>query len=437
MSTASQTTLVRAIGRWSLAALTINCIIASGVFGLPSVISGLVGNASPFAWLFAALATALVIACFAEVSSRFDQTGGVYLYARTAFGRTTGITIAWLGWLARLTAGAANANLVIDYLGEFWPGIQATIPKILALAFLIGFLALVNYIGVRRGTTQSNLFTAAKLLTLGGFITAGMLFLIHHSLVISPPVGPPTRWLHPILLLMFAYGGYETALMPGGEAKNPRRDYPFALFTALITCTFVYTMTQVIVISVLPRSLVTTRPMAAAAQIMLGPWGATLMSIGVLVSCYGYLSANILGFPRILFAMAEHGDLPSPMAKVHSRFRTPYLAIVLFAVLLYLFSVAGSFQWNVFISAMSRLIYYGSVCVALPVLRHKAGVPPAQFRLPMGELFAVLAVGTSLLLFPRLDRAGLLVLAVLAVGVIVNNIWASRHTRTTAAQFGN
>ena len=437
MSTANQTTLVRVIGRWSLAALTINCIIGSGVFGLPSVISGLVGNASPFAWLFAAIATALVIACFAEVSSRFDQTGGVYLYARTAFGRTTGITIAWLGWLARLTAGAANANLVIDYLAEFWPGIQATIPKILTLAFLIGFLSLVNYVGVQRGTTQSNLFAAAKLLTLGAFIMVGMLFLARHALVISAPVGLPTIWLHPILLLMFAYGGYETALMPGGEAKNPRHDYPFALFTALITCTFVYTMTQVIVISVLPQSFITTRPMAAAAQIMLGPWGATLVSIGVLISCYGFLSANILGFPRILFAMAEHGDMPSMIAKVHPRFRTPYVAILLFAGLLYLFSIAGSFQWNLFISAMSRLIYYGSVCAALPVLRRKVGVPSAQFRLPMGEFFAVMAVGISLLLFPRLDRAGLLVLAALAVGVILNCAWASRHARTTAAQLEN
>ena len=437
MLSTSQTTLVRAIGRWSLAALTINCIIGSGIFGLPSVISGLVGNASPFAWLFAAVATALVIACFAEVSSRFDQSGGVYLYARTAFGRTTGIAIAWLGWLARLTAAAANANLVIDYLAEFWPGIHATIPKVVALAFLIGFLALVNYIGVQKGTIQSNLFTAAKLLTLGAFIVIGMLFLTRHPLVISVPVSPPTRWLHPILLLMFAYGGYETALMPGGEAKDPRRDYPFALFTALITCTVVYTMTQVIVISVLPQSLVTARPMAAAAQIMLGSWGATLVSIGVLISCYGFLSANILGFPRILFAMAEQGDIPSMMAKVHPRYRTPYVAIVLFAVLLYLFSIAGSFQWNVFISAMSRLIYYGSVCMALPVLRRKVGVPSAQFRLPMGEMFAVLAVGTSLLLFPRLDQAGLLVLAALALGVTVNSVWASRRARTTTGQLGN
>lgn len=345
MSAASQTTLVRAIGRWSLAALTINCIIASGVFGLPSVSSALVGNASPFAWLFAAIATALVIACFAEVSSRFDQTGGVYLYARTAFGRTIGITIARLGWLARLTAGAANTNLVIDYLLEFWPGIQATIPKILALAFLIGFPALVVHVCLHHDTSDRH-FGATEIAC------------------------------------------YNTT--NGGSRRNH------------------------------------------AGSLGCDPYEHR--SFGLLLWIFerqhSWLSANT-------FAMAEHGDRPSPMAKVHSRFRTPYLAIVLFAVLLYLFSVAGSFQWNVFISSMSRLIYYGSVCLALPVLRHKAGVPPAQFRLPMGELFAVLAAGISLLLFPRLDHSGLLVLAVLAVGAIVNSIWVFRHTRTTAAQLGN
>src|SRR5437660_10466473 len=105
--------LVRAIGRWSLAALTINCIIGSGVFGLPSVISALVGSASPFAWLFAAAGTGLVMACCAEVSSRFEQSGGVYLYTRPAFGRSRGITIAWFGWLSLFTAGAPDANLVV------------------------------------------------------------------------------------------------------------------------------------------------------------------------------------------------------------------------------------------------------------------------------------------------------------------------------------
>jgi APA family basic amino acid/polyamine antiporter len=432
MPEAGQPTLVRAIGRWSLAALTINCIIGSGIFGLPSQLSATLGKSSPFAWIFAAVATALVMACFAEVSSRFDQTGGVYLYSRAAFGCSTGIAVAWLGWLARLTAAAANANLFVIYLAEFWPGAKAPIPRLLVLALLLGVLTVVNYVGVERGTTQSNLFTAAKLITLGAFIAAGLLFLaLHHqSPVIALPSGPAARWLHPILLLMFAFGGYETALMLGGEAKDPRRDYPFALLVALITCAVIYTMTQLVVISILPQSATTDRPMAAVAQLVLGAGGAALASIGVLISCYGYLSANILGFPRILFAMAEQGDMPALMARVHPRFRTPNTAIIVFAVLLLGFSVAGSFQWNLFISAMSRLIYYGSVCAALPVLRHKRDVPDARFHLPMGNLIAVLAIGVSLLLFPKLDKAGLAVLGVVALLIAVNSLWAAHHAQS-------
>jgi basic amino acid/polyamine antiporter, APA family len=217
-----QPTLVRAIGRWSLVALTINCIIGSGVLGLPSVIAGLLGKASPFAWIFAALGTGLVMACFAEVSSRFDKSGGVYLYTRTAFGRSFGIAIAWMGWLTRLTAAAANTNLFIIYLGEFWPGAKNPISRLLILIVLLGFLTAVNYIGVRRGTTQSNLFAAAKLVTLSTFILAGLLFVAstHRSPAVSLSAGSAGTWLHSILLLMFAYGGYETALMVGGEAKG-------------------------------------------------------------------------------------------------------------------------------------------------------------------------------------------------------------------------
>ena len=246
-------------------------------------------------------------------------------------------------------------------------------------------------------------------------------------MVTSLPAGRPGTWLHAVLLLMFAYGGYETALMPGGEARNPRRDYPFALFAGLAVCAVVFTMAQWVVISVLPQASTTDRPMAAAAQLMLGPWGAGLVSVGVLVSCYGYLSANILGFPRILFALAEHRDIPSVMAKVHPKFRTPHVAILVLAGCAWIFSLAGGFQWNLTISAMSRLIYYGSVCAALPVLRRRQNVPSAEFRLPMGDVFSVLAVGVSLLLFPKLDRPALLVMAVLTGCIIANSLWATRR----------
>jgi amino acid transporter len=426
---------VRAIGRWSLAALTINCIIGSGVFGLPSVISGLVGAASPFAWLFAAVATALVMGCFAEVASRFDRSGGVYLYTRYAFGRTFGIAIAWTGWLARLTAAAANANLFAIYFAEFWPAAKNPVPRVLILTLLLGVLAAVNYVGVRHGTIQSNIFTAAKLLTLGAFVIAAFSFLAlhHHPLVVSLPSGSGKSWLHAVLLLMFAFGGYETALMVGGEAKDPRRDYPFALLTALLVCTLVYTMTQWVIVSVLPQSLGTDRPMAAAAQLMFGLWSARLVSVGVLIACYGYLSANILGFPRILFAQSENGDLPPALAVVHPKFRTPHVAIFIFAAALWIFSLIGSFQWNVTISAMSRLFYYGSVCAALPVLRRRRDAPEPLFRLPMGNIVAGLAILASLLLFPHLDRASVIVLAVLAVGVCANSWWAAKRRVTLSS----
>ena len=424
--------LVRAIDRSSLAALTINCIVGSGVFGLPSVIAGALGNASPFAWMFAAAASGLVMACFAEVSSRFDQSGGVYLYARTAFGGTAGITVAWFGILSRLAAIGANANLFVIYLGEFWPQVNVPVVRSILLAALFGFLALVNYLGVRGGTALSNWFTAVKLVTLGAFIAGGFLFLglTHHPFRIAAPAGPAGNWIHSILLLIFAYGGYETALAPGGEARDPRRDYPFALFVALATCAFLYTATQWIVISIVPVSAMTNRPIAAAVAAMIGHRGADVVSLAILIAIFGYLSANVLGFPRMLFAQAERGDLPSAMARVHPTFRTPYVAILVLSACALIFSLAGGFQWNVTISAVSRLIYYGSVCAALPALRRKREVPEPFFRLPAGNLFAAAAIGVSILLFPKLDRASLLVMTVVAIAIAVNSAWAARRANS-------
>src|SRR3977135_3865705 len=166
-SPAPRQQLVRDIGRWSLAALTVNCIIGSGVFGLPAVLAGLLGRASVMAVMVAAVAMGVILACFSEVASRFTETGGPYLYAREAFGRFMGIQVAWLVWFVRLTSCAANANLFVIYLGQFWPTVTQTVAKLGILTLLIGILAMVNFRGVRTGTHVSNFFTAAKLASLG------------------------------------------------------------------------------------------------------------------------------------------------------------------------------------------------------------------------------------------------------------------------------
>src|SRR5579871_1766868 len=170
--------LLRAMGRWTLTALIINSIIGSGIFGLPSVVAGYLGRWSPLAYFLGAIAIAVVMACFAEVASQFGESGGPYLYSREAFGRFAGIETGWLSWLSRSTALAAAVNLFVSYLAQFWPGATETVPRVIIFSLLVGFLALVNYRGVKSGATASNIFTAAKLLALSAFAAAGAVFVL-------------------------------------------------------------------------------------------------------------------------------------------------------------------------------------------------------------------------------------------------------------------
>ncbi|MGA9039494.1 MAG: APC family permease [Terriglobales bacterium] len=428
MSQPAQTGLVRAIGRWSLAALVVNSIIGSGIFKLPADVAKVVGPASVWAVLLAGLSMGVIMACFAEVASHFTQAGGPYLYARAAFGRLMGIEMGWMLWLARLTAPAANANLFVIYLAEFWPHAREPVPRFFILTLLVGVLALINFRGVRTGTQVSNVFTIAKLLPLFLVAIAGMFYLIAgHK--ISPgiaPVAHASSWLKAVLLLAFAYGGFETALTPMAEAKDPRRDAAFGLFVALITCTALYTMIQWVVVGVLPDPGHSERPLADVAGLVLGHAGASFVAIGALVSVYGYLSANILAVPRITFALAEGGDFPTIFSAIHEKFRTPYFSILVFAALTWVLALLGSFSWNVTLSAVARLFYYGVGCAALPVLRKK--LPgSARFRLPGGRVFAGLGVLICVVLITGVDLGGsLILLATILVGLL-NWLWVRKR----------
>src|SRR5271157_5954262 len=418
--------LIRAIGRWSLVALVVNSIIGSGVFGLPSTVAALIGTYSPYAVLAAGAGMSIIIACFAEVASRFHQAGGPYLYARVAFGRFMGIQTAWMLWLGQVAAPAANANLFVIYLGEFFPHAKDTLPRALILTALVGFLTFVNIRGVRAGAQVSNLFTAAKLVPLLAVIALGLFVLQrqHWNIATAPIVTPGTSpWLKAMLLLVFAYGGFETALAPMSEARNPRRDAPFALFTALLLCTVIYACIQWVVIGVLPDAAHSSRPLADVARIAVGPVGGALVAIGALISFYGYLSAKILAMPRVPFALAEQGDFPKAFAAVHSRFHTPYVSILVFAAMVWGLALFGDFKWNVTLSAVARLLYYGVGCAALPILRrkHPEGAEP-MFQLPAGNLFAGLGVVLCLILVTRVDFGQSLILIATVALAFVN--WA-------------
>ena len=400
------------------------------------MIAGQLGRASPWAWLLAVVGMVLVVAAFAEVASRFSRAGGTYLYARVAFGRFAGIEMAWVSYLVRLTAAATNANLFVIYLAEFWPRATGPVESRLLLALVLLPLVVANYRGLRGGVGTSSAFAVAKLAPLAIFVIAGLWAMT--AGVGAAPAAHPTEagagaWLEAILLLVFAYGGFESALFPLGEARNPRRDAPLALFTALGLCALIYTLVQVVVLAMLADPAASDRPLAAAAQVFLGPAGAALMAAGALVSVYGYLAAAMVNVPRLIYAMAAEGDLPPRLAALHPRFRTPHLSVAMFAATVWAFAAAGGFLGNLSLSAVSRLLTYGMVSAALVVFRRRerltGDVEPAWFRVPAGTLVAILGLAFSAVLALRMKRLELVVLAGTLVCGLAHWAWIRRRER--------
>jgi APA family basic amino acid/polyamine antiporter len=424
--TQSDTGLVRTIGRWSLAALMLNTMIGASIFGLPSLLAAYLGKFSPIGYLVAFAGVAVIAACLAEVASYFQEAGGPYLYTREAFGRLAAIQIGWLTWLSRITACSGVANLFITYLTAFAPAVKAPWMRAAVLTVLIGILAAVNYLGVSSGNTLSNFFTITKVVLLAFFICGGFVALaIHPSVRVQPAVVPLTaaNCFQAILLMVYAYGGFESALIASGEASDPRSDAPVALLIAFVTATVLYIAVQVVVIHTLADPVATTKPAVDSARQFLGPLGVTLVAAGTLISVYGYLSANMLHTPRVTFAMGERGDFPAFFAAIHPRFRTPYVSILVFASMILLFSIGGDFRWNASLSAISRLFVYGAVVAALPALRKKYPRRTA-FRLPGGMFFTVLGLAFTAALLAQMHRTELIVMAVTIGMALCNWIWA-------------
>jgi amino acid transporter len=250
----------------------------------------------------------------------------------------------------------------------------------------------------------------------------GAVMLAHHPAASAAPVHASTgEWLQAMLLLAFAYGGFETALAPMSEAKNPRRDVPFALLSAVLACTVIYALIQYVVVGTLPNAAHSDRPLADVARLALGHFGAGLVAVGALISVYGYLSAKILSMPRVTLALAEQGDFPRAFAAVHPRFKTPYVSLLVFAAVIWGFALMGEFKWNVTLSAIARLFYYAVGCAALPVLRRKRP-EGAMFRLPGGTLFAVLGIAICLVLISQVDFGQSLILIATIAMALAN--WA-------------
>ncbi|HSE33050.1 MAG TPA: amino acid permease [Pyrinomonadaceae bacterium] len=391
MPTPSEEGLIRGIRRWDLVAIVINAIIGAGVFGLPSRTYALIGSYSIIAFFACAVVVALIILCFAEVGSRFDATGGPYLYAREAFGATVGFEVGWLIWLARITAFAANCNLMISYLGYFWRGATTPTWRTIIIIVFVSMLALINVVGVRQSAIVSNCFAIGKLVPILIFIAVGMFFLNPHSFALDNTPAP-AAFSQSVLLLVYAFTGFETATVPAGEIRDPQRNLPRALLLAIAVVAVVYILIQVVCVGTLPGLAQSTRPLADSAALFLGTAGASIISAGAIISISGNLNIVLLGGSRLPFAMAEQNHLPAFMGTVHKRFATPYVSIVLTSVVMLVLTLQTSFLAALTVSTLARLITYAATCAALPLYRRRKDAPPAAFRVPGGSFVAVLSL---------------------------------------------
>ena len=389
----SRRTLVRAIGRWALTATVVNSVIGSGIFGLPATLTALAGAWSPLVVLAAGASIFVIVLCFAEVGSRFDEPGGPYLYARTAFGNAVGFQVGWLHILTRLLSGAAVLNVLIAYLGALLPWVATPAGRAATMIIAVTTVTALNIAGVRQAAWTVNVFTVAKLLPLLALAVLGGIYF--RPEVLATQIVADPKWTEALLLLVFAYGGFESSVVAGSESRDPRRDTAFALLVAMLGVTAIYCLVQVAVVGVLPSAATSTAPVASVFREMFGPVGATVGSLAVVISVYGWLSGFALMTPRILFAMAERRELPAFLARVHHRFRTPYLAILINSGLALALGLAGSFAQMAAFAAISRLAIYISTCGALLILRRKLGEPEG-FRVPGGRGVAVIGIAFCL-----------------------------------------
>ena len=417
MPTSSEAMLVRAIGARQLTASIINVTIGAGIFVLPAAAAAGLGPAAPLAYIVCAALMALIVCCFAAAGSRVSLTGGVYAYVEVAFGPFVGFLAGVLYFLMATFAVASVSSAFAGSVGALWPAAGTTTFRVVVIASLFAGLAAVNVRGVKIGVRLVELVTLAKLLPLLVLVLAGIWFVNPDDLrwPAMPSVPAVGRTA---IVLIFAFVGLEIALVPSGEVRDPTRTVPRALFSALAITTMLYLLIQGVAQGLLGPSMATyaAAPLAEAASRVLGPGGRLLVLAGATVSMFGYVSGDMLGSPRALFAFARDGMLPSGLARIHPRFHTPDRAITVYALLVATVAASSTFTQLAILANVAALTLYLMCVTASYELQRRdvrarsvserietasSGTP---FSIPAGPVVPLLAAAVILWLLSNATR---------------------------------
>jgi amino acid transporter len=391
--------LRRELGRWDLTAVGVNQVIGAAVFAQPALLAASIGAWSPWMVASVGLASMLIALSFAEVASRFEGTGGPYLYTRAAFGRFAAFEVGWMLWFTRAASWAAVINVLATSLGFYWPTMTAGAPRAGLITAIVLVLAGINIRGIKQSSVVVNVLTIGKLLPLVAFAAIGLFYVDLANLEPGGTLVTYDKVATSALLLIFGFGGYEVVPVPAGEARDPRRAVPFALVMTLIVVTVLMTLVQIVAVGTFPGLAQSRTPLADAAALFLGGGGAAMLTVGAVLSTTGNNMGQALSGSRNLYALAEQGDLPAFFGRVHPRFRTPVTAIVVTAGVALALALSGTFAAMAAASAISRLVVYVATCASLLRLRSARfadRVKPATFVVPFGPVIPVTAIVIAL-----------------------------------------
>jgi amino acid transporter len=407
--------LKREIGLWGLVANSLNIIIGAGIFILPVIIYERLGTGSVWAYLVCGLLMILIMLCFAEVGTKIIRTGGAYSYIEDAFGKYAGfLTTNIFIFGAAVMANAAVANGLADTLTYFLPFFKLTWVRILFFLVMFGNLAYFNIKGIRKAIMIVKFNTIAKLAPLLIIAFFGWFFVTPSNLTLSaghsmPDLGEMS------LILLFAFVGAETALNVSGEIKNPGKNIPRGIMLSVVAVMILYILIQMTVQGILGSSITQYReaPLAEAARRMMGPAGATIVIIGALFSMFGNISGMVLNMPRILFASSRDNVIAiKGLSMVHPQYLTPYVAIICYAALGFIFASLGEFKQLAMLSSASYLLLYLGVVLSLIKFRITRSEVQGLYKIPGGYAVPVISALTIIWVLTNLPGKELLAMMI-------------------------
>ena len=389
------------LGAVDFTLLVVGAVIGADVYVVSAMGAKFLGPAQLVAWVVAGVLAGLTALAFVQCSAILPKVGGTYAYTREAFGPLAGFLAGWSLYLGEWVALPVFPLAFANYFLYFTPGASAALAVVIKVV-LIGAVTAVNIRGIQMGARLNDALTVAKLIPLALLILAGVAVLGRHSATAAERVTPfaPLGWSglgSAVLLIFWAYAGYELAVLPASEVREPRRTLPLGLILGMAIATTFYLLTAGTVVLALPSDVAaaSARPLADALAALLPSIGlpaivgGAVMSAGALVSIAGVYDVFTLSLARLSYAMAADGLFPTPFAKIHRRYRTPYVGLIFQALCALVGSLFFELQSLIAISVFFLGLCY--VATAFSALRLMQRRPARRLVIPALRPALVLA----------------------------------------------